>query len=155
MIDSKSSKIIFAWLIIGIIGIFVLNLLFGGSTSGSAIIPALVIFAVVGAIGEEMFFLSMQSITWEILHFSKKLKSIKFIKEIISILFIVGLFTFFHTVVYVGHLAALAFVTGLRVITSIQFQFTRRQSISILTHLINNALAISGVLATFGGIFIV
>jgi len=150
-LDNMSIQTIFTWLIIGLVGLIILNLFFGTNVSGSFLLPYF-IFGTVGAVGEELFFLSMQAVSINIIGFSKSINKIPLAKDIIVILLITGLFTFFHTVVYSGEFSALAYVTGLRIICSIQYQVTRRLSIPILTHLINNMFAISGVLAGFGGI---
>lgn len=150
-LDETSTKIVMVWLIIGLGGLIIINLLFGSGTSASFILPS-VVFGTVGAIGEELFFLSMQAIIWDILMFSKTLKKTKYIKEIFGVGFITVLFTFFHTVIYAGQISALLYVTGLRLIGSIIYQITRRPSIPILIHLINNLLAISGFLTITGGL---
>jgi hypothetical protein len=150
-LDSKSGNIVLVWMIIGLLGIIVLNIFFGTKTSGSFLF-AVAIFATIGAIGEELFFLNIQSILWSILNLAESLYETKVVKEVICIGLITLFFTYFHTVVYAGQVAALAYVAGLRFIASLQFQITRRPSISILTHLINNLLSLSGILSAFGGI---
>jgi len=140
-LDQKSTKIILTWLVIGFVGILILNISLGSLVSGSILLPYIV-FGTASAVGEELFFLPMQSITWEILRFSKTLKRKKVVKEAISIIVISIIFTYFHIVVYAGNIQALAYVLVLRIIASVQFQITRRFSIPILTHLINNAISL-------------
>ena len=144
-LDSMTANTILVWTGIGIAGIFILSLFSGTGAAGSYILPYF-IFGTVGAIGEELFFLSVQINFYNVFKYTRTFSNTPIVRDIISVFLITILFSYFHIVVYSGDIYALIYVTGLRVICSIIYQITRRPSIPIIIHLINNVLSISGIL---------